>query len=249
MILGPIIRLTTSLQYIHTTYSIYNWLYLWYLKYWKTSSHRWPYLLLKESFCKIHLLCTQIFEYFQVVTKGVSLSEISLFTLVSPVQTELTLHNIRSGSDSLFQTQRICWNLCFDLSGKLFFMILFLTFLDHLGEVWLSEHFGHPEDHQRVFDVDQICPDSSVQKDLKELGVHEQVLLNERLPAKENVCLRTSSPGTPLAWSRLQENEKGDVLWIRRRNLNCRTHHLSGTVLFCSGWGLLFSPVYLHGWM
>ena len=62
---------------------------------------------------------------------------------------------------------------------------LVLTFLDHLRKVWLSEDFGHPENHQCVFGVDQIRPHGSVQKDLEELRVHEQVLLSKRLPATQ----------------------------------------------------------------
>lgn len=58
-----------------------------------------------------------------------------------------------------------------------------VTFLDHFCQVRLSEDFGHPEDHQRIFGIHQIGPDRSVQKHLEELGVHEQVLMNKGLPA------------------------------------------------------------------
>lgn len=60
-----------------------------------------------------------------------------------------------------------------------------LTFLDHLSEVRLSEDFGHPEDHQGIFGINQIRPHGSVQKHLEELRVHEQVLLNKQLPVKD----------------------------------------------------------------
>lgn len=68
-----------------------------------------------------------------------------------------------------------------------------LTFLDHLSEVWLSEDFGHSEDHQCIFGINQICPHGSVQKHLEELCVHEQVLLNKQLPVKEQVNVRTNN--------------------------------------------------------
>ncbi len=64
-----------------------------------------------------------------------------------------------------------------------------LTFLDHLSKVWLSEDFGHSEDHQCIFSINQICPHGSVQENLEELCVHEKVLLNKRLPVKEQIKL------------------------------------------------------------
>lgn len=60
-----------------------------------------------------------------------------------------------------------------------------LTFLDHLSEVGLSKHFGHPEDHESVLGVDQIRPQGPIEKHLEELGVHEQVLLDEGFPVRE----------------------------------------------------------------
>lgn len=68
-----------------------------------------------------------------------------------------------------------------------------VTFLGHFCQVRLSEDFGHPEDHQRIFGIHQIGPDRSVQKHLEELRVHEQVLMNKGLPAGEKVIIRTSS--------------------------------------------------------
>lgn len=68
--------------------------------------------------------------------------------------------------------------------------ISLLTFLDHLSKVWLSEDFGHSEDHQRIFGINQICSHGSVQENLKQLRVHEQVLLNKRLPVKEQINVR-----------------------------------------------------------
>lgn len=63
---------------------------------------------------------------------------------------------------------------------------LLLTFLDHLWQVGLSEDFGHPEDHERVFGVNQVGANGSVQETLEQLGVQEQVLLHKGGPEREH---------------------------------------------------------------
>lgn len=57
-------------------------------------------------------------------------------------------------------------------------------------------------------------------------------------------------------WSYAINNHLTDVLWTIPEEVStflskttCLTHHLSKSVLLCSVWVLVFSPVYRHGWM
>lgn len=74
------------------------------------------------------------------------------------------------------------YNLLFNGSSTVSAVVL--TFLYHLCKIWLREDFGNSEDHERVFGIDQVGSYCSIQKDLEELCVHEQVLLDKGLPAK-----------------------------------------------------------------
>lgn len=58
------------------------------------------------------------------------------------------------------------------------------TFLDHFCKVGLSKDLCHPEHHQGILGTNQIRAENSVQKANKELGVHQQVLLNKGSPLK-----------------------------------------------------------------
>lgn len=58
------------------------------------------------------------------------------------------------------------------------------TFEDHFSQIGLSKDLCYSEHHEGIFWTDQVCPKSSVEKSHKQLGVHEQVLLNEGSPVK-----------------------------------------------------------------
>ncbi|KAL2298595.1 hypothetical protein Nmel_015598, partial [Mimus melanotis] len=59
------------------------------------------------------------------------------------------------------------------------FLLASLLAPDHFSEIGLSKDLGYSEHHEGIFWTDQVCSKSSVQKSHKQLGIHEQIFLNE----------------------------------------------------------------------
>lgn len=57
-----------------------------------------------------------------------------------------------------------------------------LTFLDHLGQVGLGKDLSHSKYHERILGADKVCTESTIQEAHQQLGVHQQVFLDEGCP-------------------------------------------------------------------